>query len=181
MFELGLLLPLTFILGSISWRFILGTLYIPRVRSKELDIFDVLKPLVAIHCFRYMSMSLLIPGLTTAYSILPTTHIYRLAFGDIGASLLAMLTLFSLHREWKIWRIIIIVFSVWGLADLGLATLFDMPLLVDNVNKLDTRLFGVLTTFIPLVFVSHVFIVKLLWDYRTEIYAEKKEEIHPDL
>jgi len=174
MFKLGFLLPLTFILGSISWRFILGTLYFPRVKNKEYDIFEILKPLVAIHCFRYMSMSLLIPGLTTAYSILPSSHIYRLALGDIGASLLAMLTLFSLHREWKIWKVLIVVFSVWDLADLGLATIFDMPLLVENVNQLDTRLFGVLTTFFPLVFVSHVFIVKILWEHRKEIFKAKK-------
>lgn len=173
MLHQGLLLPLTFILGSISWRFILGVLYFPKVKEKELDIYEILKPLVAIHLFRYMSMSLLIPGLTTAYSILPKTHIFRLAAGDIGASLLAMLTLTALYRRWKYAHIVIIIFSVWGLSDLGMATLFDMPLLVQNVNKLDTRLFGVLTTFIPLVFVSHVFILKTLWEYRKSTFFTK--------
>ena len=169
MLHQGLLLPLTFILGSISWRFILGVLYFPKVREKDFDFYDTLKPLVAIHLFRYMSMSLLIPGLTTAYSILPKAHIFRLAAGDIGASLLAMLTLTALYRRWKKAYIFVIIFSIWGLGDLGLATLFDMPLLVQNVNQLDTRLFGVLTTFIPLVFVSHVFIVKILWEYRKDL------------
>jgi len=177
MLHQGLLLPLTFILGSISWRFILGVLYFPKVKEKELDIYEILKPLVAIHLFRYMSMSLLIPGLTTAYSILPKMHIYRLAAGDIGASLLAMLTLTALYRRWHKAHIFVIIFSIWGLADLGMATLFDMPLLVQNVNKLDTRLFGVLTTFIPLVFVSHVFIVKTLWTHRKDFPRKRKIEL----
>ena len=155
----GLLLPLTFLLGSISWRFILGVLYFPNV--KHWDVYEVLKPLVAIHLFRYMSMSLLIPGLTTAYSILPRSHIFRLAAGDIGASFLAMATLLALYRRWKFAMPLVLIFSIWGLADLGLATLFDMPLLVNNVNQIDTRLFGVMTTFIPLVFVSHIFILRI--------------------
>ena len=95
----GFILPLTFIMGSISWRFILATLYLPNTKTWTTE--DILKPLVAVHLFRYMSLSLLIPGLTTVYGILPKVHVYRLAGGDVLTSLLSMLALMALYRGWK--------------------------------------------------------------------------------
>lgn len=158
----GYLLPLTFVFGSISWRFLLATLYFPSF--KYMSTVNLMKPLVAVHLFRYISFSLLIPGLTTAGQILPQSHIYRLAGGDVLCSLLAMLTLFLMHRKskYKFWAAGLL--TVVGLTDLLLATIFDMPLFFENIGVLDTRLFSVLTTYVPLVFVSHVTIAKMLLD-----------------
>ena len=125
----------------------------------------MLRPFVAIHLFRYISLSLLIPGITKAGAILPQSHIYRLAAGDVASSVLAMCALTALYLNWKRSLYFVILLNVVGLADLLLATIFDMPLLGANIGKLDARMFGLLTTFIPLVFVSHVFMVQRLWKH----------------
>lgn len=166
----GLLLPLAFVFGSVSWRFLLTVIYLPNF--KDWSIEQLLQPLVAIHMFRYISISLLVPGLTTASVILPSSHIYRLAGGDVACSLISMLTLTAFYRKWKIAIPMVMVLNVVGLADLFMATLFDMPLFVQDIKQLDTRLFAVLTTFIPLVFVSHIFILKLLYQYWKEKSAQ---------
>lgn len=159
----GYLLPITFICGSISWRFLLGTLYFPAFQGKWTTA-ELIKPLVAVHLFRYISFSLLIPGLTTASEILPPSHIYRLVAGDVTASFLAMITLLALHKKWKYAYVIAGLLTVVGLADLLMATLNDMPLFFERIDIVDARLFSVLTTFVPLVFVSHVTIAKMLLD-----------------
>lgn len=159
----GFFLPLTFIFGSISWRFLLGTLYFPAFEDKWTTK-ELIKPLVAVHLFRYISLSLLIPGLTTAADILPQSHILRLALGDALCSVLAMITLLLLHKKDKAGYYAAIVLTVVGLCDLLLATVYDMPLFFENIKIVDARLFSVLTTFIPLVFVSHVTIAKILFD-----------------
>ena len=158
----GYLLPLTFIFGSISWRFLLGTLYFPSF--KDWSTADLMKPLVAVHLFRYISFSLLVPGLTTASQILPQSHIYRLAGGDVLASVLAMLTLFLLHKKHKFAYVAAGALTFFGLLDLMMATLNDMPLFFESIELVDARLFSVLTTYVPLVFVSHVTIAKMLLD-----------------
>ncbi len=158
----GYLLPITFVFGSISWRFLLGTLYFPSF--KDWSTADLMKPLVAVHLFRYISFSLLVPGLTTAAKILPQSHIYRLAGGDVLASILAMLTLFLLHKKSDYAYFAAAALTFFGLADLGMATLNDMPLFFENIALVDSRLFSVLTTYVPLVFVSHVTIAKMLLD-----------------
>lgn len=162
----GLLLPMAFVFGSVSWRFLLTVIYLPNFKDWTTE--QLLQPLVAIHMFRYISISLLVPRLTTASEILPISHIYRLAGGDIACSLISMLTLTAFYKKWKIAIPMVVLLSVVGLADLLMATIFDMPLFVQDIKRLDTRLFAVLTTFIPLVFVSHMFILKFLFQYWQE-------------
>lgn len=161
--ETGYLIPLTFIFGSISWRFLIATVIMNFL--KDWDVKEILKPFICIHLFRYISLSLLVPGLTTVGEILPYNHVLRLAIGDVCCSILAMASLFFLHKKWKGAMIFVVLLNVVGLLDLLMATLFDVPQFVANVGSVDTRLFSVLTTFIPLVFVSHVFMVQLLWKY----------------
>ncbi len=76
-----------------------------------------------------------------------------------------MLSLFFLHKKWKGGMTFVVLLNVVGLLDLLIATLWDVPQFVANVTTLDARLFAVLTTFIPLIFVSHTFMVQLLWKY----------------
>ena len=76
-----------------------------------------------------------------------------------------MLSLLFLYKNWKGGMFFVVLLNIVGLLDLLLATLFDVPQFVANVRTLDARLFAVLTTFIPLIFVSHVFMVQLLWKY----------------
>ncbi len=159
--NLGWILPITFLFGSISWRFIIGTIFLPQFKSWTTQ--QLLKPLVSVHLFRYVSLSLLIPGLTTANDILPKSHIIRLASWDVICAILAMLVLVSIHKAWKSTRILLLLLSVVGLGHLLMATIFDIPLFIKSIGDVDARLFGVLTTFIPLVFVSHIFIIKILW------------------
>jgi hypothetical protein len=110
--------------------------------------------------------------MTTAYELLPYPNLCRLAGGDITCALLSMITLLAFHKNWKSSIFWVCTLSVIGLLDLLLATIFDMPIFVSNLEIIDARLFGLLTTFIPLVFVSHVFILRLLWQYRKEKLAE---------
>ena len=164
--HIGLLVPLTFIFGTISWRFLISTVFLANFKDWELK--KLIMPFICIHLFRYISISLLIPGLTSIGEILPYSDVLRLALFDVSCSILSMLSLLFLHNNWRGAMIFVVLLNVVGLLDLLIATLFDVPQFVENVKTLDARLFAVLTTFIPLIFVSHVFMVQLLWKYFRE-------------
>lgn len=163
MFHYGYLLPITFVFGSISWRFLITTVILPIIGHWDMQ--KLIRPFVAIHLFRYISLCLLVPGLTTAGQILPVSHIHRLAAGDIMSSIIAMCSLTALHLRWNKALYLVVLLSIVGLLDLLLATIFDMPIFGQEIRKIDNRMFAILTTYIPLVFVSHVFIVQLLWKH----------------
>ena len=159
----GYLIPLTFIFGTISWRFLIATVFLDYFKHWETK--KLIKPFICIHLFRYISLSLLVPGLTSIGEILPYSHVLRLAIGDVSCSILSMISLTFLYKKWKGAMIFVVLLNIVGLLDLLLATLLDVPLFVNNIEIVDTRLFAVLTTFIPLVFVSHVFMVQMLWGF----------------
>lgn len=163
----GLLIPLTFVFGTISWRFLISTIYLAHFKNWEIK--KLIMPFVCIHLFRYISISLLVPGLTSIGEILPFNDVLRLALFDVTCSVLSMLSLLFLHNNWRGGLFFVLLLNVVGLLDLLIATLFDVPQFVANVETLDARLFAVLTTFIPLIFVSHVFMVQLLWRHFREV------------
>lgn len=162
-FNYGLLVPLSFIFGTISWRFLIATVFLENF--KEWPVEKLIMPFICIHLFRYISISLMIPGLTSIGEILPFNDVLRLTLFDVACSILSMLSLLFLHKKWKGAMIFPVLLNIVGLLDLLIATLYDVPQFVANVETLDARLFAVLTTFIPLIFVSHTFMVQLLWKY----------------
>jgi len=151
-FNYGMLVPLSFIFGTISWRFLIATVYLENFKSWPIE--KLIMPFICIHLFRYISISLMIPN-----------DVLRLTLFDVACSVLSMLSLMFLHKKWKGAMIFPILLNIVGLLDLLIATLYDVPRFVAQVSTLDARLFAVLTTFIPLIFVSHTFMVQLLWKY----------------
>ncbi|HSV24921.1 MAG TPA: hypothetical protein VLJ17_18035 [Xanthobacteraceae bacterium] len=94
---------------------IVTRLYIwPWLRAAPRD--EALVALAAPHMSRFVGLSFLVPGVVSP--TLSPAFAVPAAYGDLGAAILAVLTIWSLSAHWS-WAIAIAwVFNLWGSLDL---------------------------------------------------------------
>jgi len=94
---------------------IVARLYIwPRVAAAPRD--DALAALAAPHMFRFIGLSFLVPGVVSP-TLSPDFAVLA-AYGDLGATILAILTVLALSARLS-WAIPVAwVFNIWGTVDL---------------------------------------------------------------
>lgn len=100
------------VFGFIAWGIVAQRYVWPRLRV--LPRADALRPILCLHTFRYVGLAFLIPGVVSAD--LPSAFAHPAAYGDVGASLLALLALATLHS--RAGTVIAWIFNLWGSLDL---------------------------------------------------------------
>src|SRR5262245_7303510 len=82
---------------------------------RRLPLADALRPLLMLHCFRFIGLSFLVPGVVSPD--LPARFAVPAAYGDLLAAVLALLALgVGLHNRAGLalaW-----LFNIWGTVDL---------------------------------------------------------------
>ena len=106
----GLSVLLSFIaFGTVTWLYIW-----PRLRLLTRE--EALLPLVVPHMFRFVGLSFLIPGVVAPS--LSADFARPAAYGDLGATLLAMLAVWALTARLS-WALPIVwLLNIWGAIDL---------------------------------------------------------------
>jgi len=114
-------------------------------------------PLLFVHCFRTVGLSLLAPQIGTN---MPAQAAAEIGYGDLVAAALALLAILSLRYRWGPATLLVWVFSIWGMADLANA------MYVGISSNLTSYQLGpgwyIVTYYVPLLWVTHVLIVLLL-------------------
>jgi len=111
---IDLILPLSIVMGLIAygliakWYVMPALLTLPRAKA--------LVPLLLLHCFRFIGLAFLIPGVTS--QPLDSRFSNPAAYGDLLAALLAFLALLALRRKWRTASALVWVFNIEGLLDL---------------------------------------------------------------
>jgi len=119
---------------------------------------SALIPLLFVHVFRYLGMTLLVPGMVDAK--LPREILFNTAYGDLIAALLALVSIFALRGNWRIGVLLVWVFNTWGFVDL-----LNALRSVLQVNLPSFRLgtvWYIYTCYAPLVIISHLMIFWIL-------------------
>jgi hypothetical protein len=96
----------------IAWGIVLARYVWPVLRSQSRA--DAMQPLILLHCFRFVGLSFLVPGVVSPD--LPSTWAFPAAYGDLIAAVLALLALAVLRSRLGI--ALVWVFNLWGSADL---------------------------------------------------------------
>lgn len=96
----------------IAWGIVTARYIWPKVRLRRRA--EALQPLLILHCFRFIGLAFLIPGVVSPD--LPSAFAHAAAYGDIIAAILALLALLSLPSAAGV--VIAWIFSLWGSADL---------------------------------------------------------------
>ncbi len=96
----------------IAWGMVAARYIWPQLRLRQRA--EALRPLLILHSFRFIGLAVLVPGVVSPD--LPPAFAHSVAYGDIIAVILALLSLLLLPSATGVaatW-----IFSLWGTADL---------------------------------------------------------------
>ena len=142
-------------LGVIAYWLIARSYVMPALG--KLPRAEALQPLLFLHCFRYIGMAFLLPGVVAAD--LSTTFAVTAAYGDLAAALLALVAVIALRNQWGMAIGLVWIFNVVGTLDL----LHALPQGVLHIHA--GQLGGaylIPALIVPALLVSHYLVFKLL-------------------
>lgn len=120
-------------------------------------------PLLFVHVFRYVGMTLLVPGMVD--SKLPRDMLSNTAYGDLIAAALAIASIFALRSDSRVAIPLVWLFSIWGFVDMLSAL---RGVLQVNLPSFDLGTFWYIYTFYaPVVLISHLLIFAILFKSRS--------------
>ena len=114
--------------------------------------------LLFVHVFRYLGMTLLVPGMVDPK--LPREILFNTAYGDLIAAALALVSIFALRSNWRIGVLFAWAFNMWGFVDLlnALRSVLQVNLPSYNLGTV----WYIYTFYAPLVIFSHLMIFWIL-------------------
>ena len=119
---------------------------------------SALIPLLFVHVFRYVGMTLLVTGMIDPK--LPREFLSAAAYGDLLAAALALASIFALRSNWRVAIPLVWVANTWGFADLLNGVRGVLQLNVPSFHL--STVWYIYTFYAPLVVVSHVMIFWIL-------------------
>jgi hypothetical protein len=137
-----------------AWALVTARFIWPELRLRNTA--DALRPLLVLHGFRFIGLAFLIPGVVSPD--LPSTFARDAAYGDILATVLALLSLLTLPGAAGIaltW-----IFNLWGAIDL-LNAFYQANHAGLRAGQLGAAYF-IPTVAVPLLLVTHTLIFRIL-------------------
>lgn len=153
--DINLILPLSIFLGVLSFSLIARWYVMPFLISRPLN--EALVPLILPHCFRYVGMVFLIPGVTSR--ALDPRFANPAAYGDLIAAVLAILAIFALRLSLRSAIPLVWLFNIEGTLDLFNA-LFQGLRYTEN-GHLGAAYF-IPAVIVPVLLVTHYMVFILL-------------------
>ena len=124
---------------------------------------SALIPLLFVHVFRYVGMTLLVTGMVDPK--LPREFLSSAAYGDLLAAALALASIFALRSNWRFVIPLVWVANTWGFVDLlnGIRGVLQI-----NVPRFDlATVWYIYTFYAPIVIISHLMIFWILIQSRS--------------
>ncbi len=152
------LFELSIAFSFIAWCIVSARYLLPELRRQSRA--DAMQPLILLHCFRFVGLSFLVPGVVSPD--LPPAWALPAAYGDLIAAVLALLALIVLKSRLGI--ALVWVFNLWGSADL-LYAFYQGNQVGLEPGQLGAAYF-IVTVLVPLLLITHglVFLILLRRD-----------------
>lgn len=103
---------ISIVLSFMAWGLVTTHFIWPALRDRSRV--EALRPLLILHTFRFIGLSFLITGVVSP--VLPATFAFDAAYGDLAATILALLSLAVLRTGIGI--PLVWIFNIWGTFDL---------------------------------------------------------------
>jgi hypothetical protein len=142
------------VLSFLAWGIIVARYLWPKLRRQSRA--DALRPLILLHCFRFVGLSFLVPGVVSRD--LPSAWALPAAYGDLIAAVLALLALAVLRSRLGI--ALVWMFNLWGSADL-LYAFYQGNQIGLEPGQLGAAYF-IVTVLVPLLLITHGLVFRLL-------------------
>ena len=149
------ILVLSLVLGVIAYGMIANFYIMPALASRTRE--EALVPLIFLHCFRYVGLVFLVPGVVAPD--IPQAFAVPAAYGDLLTAVLALIAVIGLRARWGSAMLMVWIFNCIGVADVGVV-LFQFLRLAD-AGQLGGAYF-IPSLIVPAIIVTHLMIFKLL-------------------
>jgi hypothetical protein len=149
----------------IAWGIVAARYIWPELRHRQRA--DALRPLLILHSFRFVGLAFLVPGVVSPD--LPPAFAYSAAYGDVIATILALLSLASLPRRAGV--VIAWMFNLWGSVDL-LNAFYQANDAGLTPGQLGAAYF-IPTLVVPLLLITHGLAFRILLQDRSESAMRK--------
>ena len=123
---------------------------------------SALIPLLWVHVPRYVGMTLLVTGMVDPK--LPREFLSGAAYGDLLEAALALASIFTLRRNWRVAIPLVWVANTWGFVDLLNGIRGVLELNVPSFNL--ATVWYIYTFYAPVVIASHLMIFWILFKSR---------------
>jgi len=143
--------------GYAAWLLCFGAYAWPRLKSMDRDA--ALRAIATLHGFRFFGLVFILPGVVG--SGLPAGFAVPAAWGDFATGLLALLAL-ALFRARPVFRGLVVVFNMVGLADLLLAYAHAIQRGLPEVAGQLGAAYAIPVLYVPLLAITHVAAFALL-------------------
>jgi hypothetical protein len=144
------------IFSFIAWSVVVARYIWPELRLQPRAA--ALRPLLILHSFRFMGLAFLVPGVVSPD--LPSAFARSAAYGDIIATVLALLALASLPS--RAGFVVAWMFNLWGSADLLNAFYQANSVRLGlHAGQLGATYF-IPTVFVPLLLITHGLMFRIL-------------------
>jgi len=143
--------------GYAAWGLCFGAFAWPWLKAMERD--DALRAIAALHGFRFFGLVFILPGVVG--SGLPAGFAVPAAWGDFATGLLALLAL-ATFRARPLFRALVVVLNVVGLADLLLAYAHAVQLGLPEVAGQLGAAYVIPILYVPLLAITHGAAFRLL-------------------
>ena len=148
----GAIFGLSVLMGFIAFG-LLTRLYLMPVLAAT-DAFTALTALVAIHAYRFIGLTFLLPGVVAPEG-LPPGFARPAAYGDLVAAILAVVAALMLHAHLPGALAVTWVFNLWGTADLVNAMVQGPRRLASKGPGQLGASFFIPTVIVPALLVTH--------------------------
>ena len=138
----------------VAWGMVTSRYIWPKLRLLPRD--EALRPLLMLHSFRFIGLSMLVPGVVSPD--LPLSFAHPAAYGDLTAAILALLSLFLLPSAAG-------VAATWIFSLEGAADLFNAFYQANHAGLLAGQLgaaFFLPTLIVPFLLITHGLIFRIL-------------------
>ncbi len=154
--EIRLVFLLAVIGATVSWATLAGVIVWPRLRAMPRA--EALRWLAFPHAFRFVGLSFIVPGVVS--TTLTAAWAVPDAWGDVAASILALIAIAALTRRWSLAVPLMWLLSLWGTFDLLHGYYLGI------VNNINAGAFGAAyylpAFFVPGLLVAHILAFMLL-------------------
>ena len=149
----------------VAWGIVTSRYIWPRLRVLEKS--EALRPILALHTFRFLGLSFLIPGVVS--HDLPASFAHAAAYGDIAAATLALVSLALGARG--VGLLVAWIFNIWGPVDL-LNAFYQANHAGLSPGQLGASYF-IPTLVVPLLLVTHVVAFRILLRHENPVAARE--------
>ncbi len=153
----------------IAWGIVTARYIWPELRVRPRA--EALRPLLILHSFRFIGLAVLVPGVVSPD--LPPAFAHSVAYGDIIAAILALLSLLLLPSAAGV--AVAWIFSLWGSADL-LNAFYQANSAGMLAGQLGAAFF-LPTLIVPLLLITHGLGFRILLQHQEE--SVMQESRHP--